>query len=176
MGATGCLSASVIPRFALAGKPPVAPDAPVAPGENRPEKQVRLQRFLAWSGLGSALSKGNIIIAAYRGTSATNPVASFSRQLITSNSATRTTPMATLGVTTWALSYWMHRDGTTTALTPPAGVASRSNGTQTGGGRVTTLLADSGASVNPGPYGGLTATAAAASSVATTWTIVLAPA
>ena len=124
----------------------------------------------------SALSKGNIIIAAYRGTSATNPVASFSRQLITSSSATRTTPMATLGVTTWALSYWMHRDGTTTALTPPAGVASRSNGTQTGGGRVTTLLADSGASVNPGPYGGLTATAAAASSVATTWTIVLAPA
>jgi hypothetical protein len=52
----------------------------------------------------------------------------------------------------------------------------RSTGTQTGGGRVTTLLADSDASVPAGTYGGLTATAQSASSFGTTWTIILDPA
>lgn len=76
----------------------------------------------------------------------------------------------------WAVSYWLHGDSTSTALTPPSGVAVRSNTSQTGGGRVTGLLADSASSVPTGSYGGLTATGAAASTTTTTWTFVLPPA
>ena len=75
----------------------------------------------------------------------------------------------------WVVSFWSHKDSTTTALSPPAGVTVRAAGTQTGSGRVTTLLADSGAAVPVGQYGGLTATATGASSTATMWSIVLAP-
>jgi PKD repeat protein len=122
----------------------------------------------------SALSKASITVLAYRGTSATDPVAGFARSLITSGSS-RTTPTTNVATSTWVVSYWMHRDSSTTALTPPGGVSVRSSGSQSGGGRITVLAADSGAPVGPGTYGGLTATAAASSSLGTAWTIVLAP-
>ncbi len=123
----------------------------------------------------SKLSKGNITIVAYRGTAAINPVAGFARRLITTNSAARTTPTVNVTNASVVVSYWMHRDGTTTTLTPPVGVTVRATGTQAGTGHVTVLTADSGASaVLAGPYGGLTARASASSTLATTWTIVLA--
>lgn len=124
----------------------------------------------------SAATKANITIVAYRGTSATKPVASFSRSLLTTSSATRTTPLVTVGVPSVVVSYWMHHDSTTTALVPPAGVVVRASGTQSGTGHVSVLTADSGASVAAGSYGGLTAKAAVASGLGTAWTIVLAPA
>jgi len=124
----------------------------------------------------SASSRANITIVAYRGTSATNPVATFARSLITSNGSSRITPKANVSTPTVVVSYWMHRDSTSTTLTPPAGVTVRATGTQTGGGRVTVLTADSGSNVPVGQYGGLTARAAASSNMATAWTIVLAPA
>lgn len=122
-------------------------------------------------------AKGNLIVAAYRGTDPVDPVVTFARQAAGGDSAARTTPVVPVAATgTWALSYWAHRDSASTTLTPPAGVAERSNSSQTGGGRVTVLLADSNALVPVGTYGALTATAAAASSYATTWTVLLAPA
>jgi PKD repeat protein len=124
----------------------------------------------------SASSRANITIVAYRGTSTTNPIATFARSLITTNGTARITPKATVSTPTVVVSYWMHRDSTSTALTPPAGVTVRATGTQSGGGRVTVLTADSGANAPVGQYGGLTARAAAASNMATTWTVVLAPA
>ncbi|MCU1361427.1 MAG: hypothetical protein JWN99_2716, partial [Ilumatobacteraceae bacterium] len=125
----------------------------------------------------SPLQKGNLMIVAYRGTSATDPIASFARTLQTNSTASRTTPQATVtGASSWAVSYWMHRDSASTSLTAPGTVTSRSTGTQTGGGRVTTLLADSNGAVPAGTYGGQTATAQAASSLGTVWTIILAPA
>jgi hypothetical protein len=123
----------------------------------------------------SAISKGNLIVVAYRGTSATDPVASFARASDT-GSRTHATPSAPVAVAgSWAVSYWMHKDSTTTALTPPAGVTVRASGTQSGSGRVTGLLADSGGPLPAGPYGGRIATAAATSSNASMWTVVLAP-
>ncbi|MBI5089945.1 MAG: PKD domain-containing protein, partial [Actinobacteria bacterium] len=123
----------------------------------------------------SALSKGALTVMAYRGTAA-NPVAAFGRSLITSG-AGRTTPTAAVATPTYVVSYWAHRDSASTSLTPPGGVAVRTTGTQTGGGRLNVLAADSGASVGPGNYGGLTATAnGGSSSWGTAWTVVLAPA
>jgi hypothetical protein len=71
------------------------------------------------------------------------------------------------------VSYWTHKDSSTTTLSAPSGVQVRSNSTQSGSGRVVGLVADSGAAVPTGTYGGLTATGAANATSAHTWTIVL---
>ncbi|PSK63888.1 Protease 1 [Micromonospora sp. MH33] len=121
-----------------------------------------------------AQSKGNLIVAAYRGVAPSAPA--FARATDPASTATRITPYAPVTAgQSWAVSYWMHGDAASTALTPPAGVEVRSNSSQTGGGRVTALLADSGSSVPAGTYGGLAAVGAAASTTTTTWTLVLPP-
>ncbi|MCW3818373.1 PKD domain-containing protein [Micromonospora sp. DR5-3] len=122
-----------------------------------------------------AQSKGNLIVAAYRGVAPTAPV--FARATDPASTATRTTPYVSVTADqSWGVSYWLHGDGASTMLTPPAGVAVRSNSSQTGGGRVTVLLADSGSTVPAGSYGGLVAVGAAASTTTTTWTFILRPA
>jgi hypothetical protein len=122
-------------------------------------------------------SKASLMVAAYRGTDGTDPVAAYVKATDTASSATRVTPAAAVTMPqSWGVSYWMHGDSTTTALTPPANVTTRAAGGITGGGRVTTLLADSAAALPTGTYGGLAATAAAASTTTTTWTVILAPA
>ncbi|MEV0005597.1 PKD domain-containing protein [Micromonospora sp. NPDC050980] len=119
-------------------------------------------------------AKGNLTVAAYRGAAPVAPA--FERATDPASTATRTTPYAPVTAPqSWAVSYWLHGDAASTALTPPAGVAVRSNSSQTGGGRVTALLADSASSVPAGSYGGLAAVGAAASTTTTTWTFVLAP-
>lgn len=124
----------------------------------------------------STQSKAALTIVAYRGTAATGPIATHTRSLVTASSASRTTPNATVTNPAWVVSYWAHRDSATTALVAPGTVTARSSGSQTGGGRVAVLAADSNGMVPAGPYGGQTATAAASSTWATTWTVVLAPA
>ncbi|MFI2714642.1 PKD domain-containing protein [Micromonospora sp. NPDC018662] len=119
-------------------------------------------------------AKANLVVAAYRGVAPGAPV--FARATDPASTATRITPFAPVtAAQSWAVSYWLHGDAASTALTPPAGVAVRSNSSQTGGGRVTGLLADSASSVPVGSYGGLAATGAAASTTTTTWTFVLTP-
>ena len=125
----------------------------------------------------SAISKAGFTVAAYRGTSTVDPVAAFSGVGVAGSSTVRTTPIvAVTNPQSWVVSYWSHKDSASNALTPPVGVTVRASGTQTSGGRVTTLLADSGALVPVGDAGGLIATAPNAGTAATAWTIVLAPA
>ncbi|MEU7999966.1 PKD domain-containing protein [Catellatospora sp. NPDC049111] len=121
-------------------------------------------------------SKGNFVLAAYRGVDTVSPLV-FANGTETTSSAARVTPFATVtAAQSWGVSYWVHGDAASTSLTAPAGVEVRSNSSQTGGGRVTGLLADTGASLPAGSYGGLTATGAAASTTTTTWTLILQPA
>ena len=124
----------------------------------------------------SAASKANVVLAAYRGTDTVAPVSAFAVAADPASSASRVTPYAPVTVPqSWAVSYWMHGDSTTTALQPPSDVAARSNGTQTGSGRVVGLLADSAASLPAAPYGAKVAVAATASTTTTSWTVILKP-
>ncbi|MCU1359803.1 MAG: domain containing protein, partial [Ilumatobacteraceae bacterium] len=125
----------------------------------------------------SATSKSNFVVSAYRGTSTVDAVASVASSLETTSRATHTTPSITVASDrAWVVWYWAHEDSTTTTLIPPAGATVRSNTSQTGGGHITGLLADSNAAVGIGTTTGKVATAAAANSNATMWSIVLAPA
>ncbi len=124
----------------------------------------------------SSTTKANLVLAAYAGTDPDGPVSAFSGTGDPASSAVRITPSVPVAVAqSWAVSYWMHGDSVSTALTPPGDVAVRSNSSQTGGGRVTGLLADTDASLPLAPYGGKAATGAAASTTNTTWTVVLSP-
>jgi 3-phytase len=125
----------------------------------------------------SSGSKGNLVLLAYRGTSGVDPIAAFASAIDASGRSTHVTPVVDVSVANaWVVSYWTHKDSTSTLLAAPAGVVVRANGTQTGSGTVKGLVVDSGGPVPPGLYGGLTATAGATATNATMWTLVLAPA
>jgi hypothetical protein len=122
------------------------------------------------------ISKANLALAAYRGTSTDDPVA---RHAVATESVARSihvTPEVSVGTVAPVLSYWTHKDAATSRLDPPDGVRVRGSGSQSGSGRVTALLADSGAAVAVGKYGHASATAAGDSRAASMWTVVLAPA
>lgn len=124
-----------------------------------------------------SISKANLVLAAYRGTSATEPVASFAAVAATTRQSSHTTARAdVVSPASWAVSYWTHKDSVSTQLTPPGNVVVRATGSHGGYGRITALLADSGAPVPTGSYGGLTATAAGSSIAASMWTVILSPA
>ena len=72
------------------------------------------------------------------------------------------------------VSYWVDRSSATeTGWTVPAAVVERIESLGSGGGRHTAALADYGTPVGPGTFGGVTATAAASSSRAVSWSVVL---
>jgi hypothetical protein len=87
--------------------------------------------------------------------------------------AAHTTPTLPSAAGDWAVSYWADKSSGTTAFTLPGGVAQRQAACGANAGRICSVLADSAASVSSGTYGGLVATADAASSNATMWTILL---
>jgi myo-inositol-hexaphosphate 3-phosphohydrolase/PKD repeat protein len=122
-------------------------------------------------------AKGNLVLLAYRGTSGVDPISTFAASIDASGRSAHVTPTVSVsGANAWVVSYWTHKDSSTSLLSPPPGVVVRASGTQTGSGTVKGLVADSGAAVPAGPYGGLTATAGATATNATMWTIVLAAA
>jgi hypothetical protein len=124
----------------------------------------------------SARTKVDLRVLAYAGTSPADPVAAFASAADPAATLTHLSPhVEGVGAGAWVVTAWSDKSSSTTAWTPPGGVTARATGIGTGGGRVTSLLADSGAPVAAGAYGGLTATTDAASR-AMTWSIVLAPA
>ena len=74
------------------------------------------------------------------------------------------------------MSYWVDKSSKgISAWTAPAGVAVRGTSFGSAGGALSSLSADSGQGVQPGPCGGLVATSNVTSITATTWTVVLRP-
>jgi PKD repeat protein len=123
----------------------------------------------------SDFAKANLRVLVYRGTGRTAPVASATKTADPANTTSHTSPTATVAAAgSWVVTYWSDKSSVTGAWTAPGGVTTRGTSIGTGGGRVTSLVADSGGTVPTGTYGGLTATTDAASR-ALTWTIVLAP-
>jgi PKD repeat protein len=116
-----------------------------------------------------------LTVLAYRGTLTTNPVTAFAETNETVSGTTHTTPTVTVPTDgSWVVSLWSEKSSTTTAINPQAGQTQRVGSCGTGGGHVCDLLTDGGASVNHGTSaGGVSATATAAGSIDTMWTIVL---
>jgi myo-inositol-hexaphosphate 3-phosphohydrolase len=128
-------------------------------------------------GTGTTNTKLGLTIAAYEGTDPTDPVAAVSGVAEPGNTKAHTTPVLDDTESgAWRVSYWSDRNSATTSWTAPGGEVRRASVVGTGGGRVGTLLTDSGESVATGAQGGLTATADAVAASATSWTLLLRPA
>jgi 3-phytase len=119
----------------------------------------------------SGAPKSTIQVAAYRGVDP-GPLAVFSRAE-TNTSAVRTTPLATASENARVVSYWASKSASVSSWTAPPSVTVRRTVSNTGSGRISSLLADSGTGVPAGDYGGLEATTNETSTAATTWTVVL---
>ena len=116
------------------------------------------QRTLVWQRVATATDPGRAItvglnsttkivlqLAAYSGTSTTNPVGALLTRSETVRTTSHPTPPATVtGDGRWIVSYWADKSSTTTDWIPPAGATPRDEAIGSGSGRIATLLADSG--------------------------------
>jgi PKD repeat protein len=115
----------------------------------------------------------NLELAVYTGVSTASQQFAASSD---SNTATHVTPaLTTTAGGAWLISYWADRSSTTSAWTYPAGAVNRDLSLDTGGGRVTAVLGDSGAPLTTGTYGSLTATANSVSGKGVNISIALVP-
>ena len=116
-------------------------------------------------------AKYTMTVAVYSGVRAGSVVhADFAE---TVNQAGHATPTVDAPAGSWVVSYWADKSSATTGFALPGPVTGRQALCSTGTGHVCSSLADSGGAVPTGQYGGLVATADAASGTATTWSIVL---
>jgi PKD repeat protein len=122
-----------------------------------------------------AVVKGSVQLSAYSGVSATAAV-TFAGAVshVTSTSATTPT-LAGVAGGDWLVAYWTVKSSDVTVWTGPAGATVRNAAIGTGGGQVSSLLADGGGPAVAGQGGGLTATTDQSFSAATTLTLALAP-
>ncbi|MET0999774.1 MAG: phytase [Marmoricola sp.] len=129
---------------------------------------------------GTTYTKVGLVLAAYRGTDTTNPVASIVGAPEPGSTASHTSPLANNNVAgAWRVSFWSDRNSSTTTWTGPASDTVRGTSFGSGGGRVGMLLTDSAGALTagtPATTGGLVARANAAASAATAWTVLLRPA
>jgi hypothetical protein len=123
----------------------------------------------------TATTKMTAQVLAYSGTHAVQPVAVAASTAEARKSAAHTTPVVTTSPSAWVVSLWANKSSNTTGWTAPASVAVRQFQATSGSGRVTSLVADSGAPVGVTSAGGLTAVASQSGSMATMWTVALTP-
>ena len=149
---------------------------------------VSSQRTLVWRRIATTTDPGSAVtvrlatttkivlqLAAYSGTSPTDPVGIVATRSESVKSASHPSPPVTVsGDGRWVVSYWADKSSTTTDWVPPAGVTARDETIGSGSGRIAALLADSGAPVPSGTWPGLTATTNEPSRAATI-TVVLQP-
>ena len=123
----------------------------------------------------SGYTKADIRLLAYEGTSTSDPIAEVAKGTDSDPVTEHASPNAPVGAAgSWAVTYWGDKSSSTTSWTAPAGVTARGTGIGSGGGRITSLIADSGGAVPTGTYGDRTAITNA-NSRASMWTIILAP-
>lgn len=126
--------------------------------------------------LTSALQKIDLQLVAYRGASATDPVAAVASAADVTT-ASHTTPTASVsGGGQLAVAFWADKSSSTTDWTAPAGVTVRAEQLGGGSGRLTTLLADAEVPGGAATYGGKTATTDQTSSRGVMYTVLLGPA
>jgi PKD repeat protein len=87
--------------------------------------------------------------------------------------AEHTTPTLDAAAGDWAVSYWADKSSATTTFALPGEVSQRQAICSTNAGRICSALGDSNGALPASVYGGLSATADAASSNATMWTILI---
>ncbi len=121
----------------------------------------------------SSYAKSDMVIAAYRGTNGTNPVAASAGAVDNTTRAAHTSPAVNAPAgSKWLVTFWADKSSGTTAWTPPASQTFRTSRFGSPSGAMSGLLVDSAADVS-GSTGALTATANTSTNRALSFSIVL---
>ncbi|MEO7351751.1 MAG: hypothetical protein ABIR34_08830, partial [Marmoricola sp.] len=112
-------------------------------------------------------------VAAYSGVATTGGIADIASSADTAATQQHASPSITAPDGAWVVQLWADKSTSTAAWTPPSGVTSRGTSFGTGSGHTSALLADSGAPVAAGTYGGGVASTDASSAKGVAWTIAL---
>ncbi|MGA8247953.1 MAG: PKD domain-containing protein [Nocardioides sp.] len=119
--------------------------------------------------------KAIMSLGVFSGVSASTPVDAFA-SVGDGGGTSHTSPVVAAANGDYVATWWTDKSTGVTAWTAPGSVTQRDDAYDTGSaGRFSMLFADSGGSVGPGSYGGLTATTNTSSDRAAMWTIALEP-
>jgi hypothetical protein len=121
----------------------------------------------------TSYAKGVLSLAVYSGVDLSRVLSGSIAVSGDAQTAAHRSPTATTGAGDLALSYWADKSAATTSWVPPTGPVVRDTSVDVGAGRFGSLLADSGAGVPGGSYGGLVARTNAVSYQAVAWTVPL---
>ena len=118
----------------------------------------------------TASTKLDAQLLAYAGTDPADPVAQSAVEVELGTSADHTTPTLQVSQPTWVVSYWADKTSSSNGWVVDPTLQERAQSVGTGGGRITSLTADTGGPVGPGTVGGHTAQSTSGNK-ATMWTI-----
>ncbi len=119
-------------------------------------------------------SKVDVTLVAYSGATAARPISASASRADSVNSVQHQSPGLTLpDSSSVVLSYWVDRSSATTSWTVPSGQVKRAQNVGSGSGRLTSVASDLGKASPSGTWAPVTATANAASSRTTIWSVAL---
>jgi PKD repeat protein len=120
-----------------------------------------------------AIEHGTVQLLAYSGTNAANPIAAYAKSQAAVTAANYPTPTVNAPAAgAMTVSYWGCKSSTATRWSTPTGQAVRSTAYGTGGGRITSVVTETGPGP-AGPTGGYTASPDTPATAFAAWTIVL---
>ena len=124
----------------------------------------------------SVFAKSAMSVAAYRSSAGTSAVTASASTAGTTSTTTHTAPdVAVAQAGSWLVNSWSERSSTDSTWTAPADSTNRTTAAATGGGKVSSLLADSGAAVPTGTAAGRVATTSLAGSNTQLFSVVVSP-
>lgn len=123
----------------------------------------------------SAISKGDLTVAVYRGSNA-SPVDVYAVSVQTNVASQHPAPSVTPSMSgDWVVVYWADKSSTSTGHTIPASLTRRRTTTGSGGGHITSTVADTAGAVPAAPTGTFLATGTGLASKWVAFTIALRP-
>ncbi len=124
---------------------------------------------------GTTTIKDTMTVAAYRSAGGTPSVTASASTAGASGTSFTTPSVAVAQAGSWLVSSWSHKSSTAATWTAPGTVTTRETPTGTGSGKISSLLADSGAPVATGTAPGRTATTDTSGGGAQLFSVVVSP-
>ncbi len=124
----------------------------------------------------SATLKSTMAVAAYRSSAGTSAVTASASTAGTTSTTSHVAPAVAVAQTnSWLVNSWSEKSSTASTWTKPANSTTRTTITGTGGGKVSSLLADSNAAVAVGTAAARTATTSVAGGATQLFSVVVSP-
>ena len=124
---------------------------------------------------GTTTLKDAMSVAAYRSTGGTPSVTASASSPGTAGTSFTTPSVAVAQAGSWLVNSWSEKSSTASTWTKPATSTTRATPAATGGGKVSSLLADSNAPVPTGTAAGRTATSSVTGGAAPLFSVVVSP-